>query len=234
MGDLSITAETILLRLALAALLGTIIGFEREVHGRPAGLRTNIVVVVASCLLMIISLELTSLFQSLDSQSAVRVDPGRIASYAVAGMGFIGAGAIMQGRGSVRGLTSAAGLWAGNAIGLAVGAGFFLAAVIATAFVLLALFPLRNVYRAISKDTDIMVILEFETCTDKIWELREIFREHRVKILNISFECELEIHHSKYAVEIRLKSNRSWSELQAGLRRLEDLTHVRWAEGDEG
>ncbi|MBW2624173.1 MAG: MgtC/SapB family protein [Deltaproteobacteria bacterium] len=232
MGGLPITAETILFRLALAALLGTIIGFEREVHGRPAGLRTNIVVAVASCLLMIISLELTALFENLDSKSTVRVDPGRIASYAVAGMGFIGAGAIMQGRGSIRGLTSAASLWAGNAIGLAVGAGFFLAAVIATGFVLIALFPLRNAYRAISKDTDIMIIMEFETCDDKIWELREIFHEYRVKVLNIAFECELEVHRSKYEVEIRLKSNKPWAELQSGLRRLEDLTRIHWAEGE--
>ncbi len=232
MEQFPLTAETILFRLALAALLGTIIGFEREVHGRPAGLRTNIVVVVAACLLMIISLELSALFESLDSESTVRVDPGRIASYSVAGMGFIGAGAIIQGRGNVRGLTSAASLWAGNAIGLAVGAGFSLAAVIATSLVLVALFPLRNAYRVISKDTEISITLEFDTCEDKIWELREILHEYKVKVLNIAFECELEVRRSNYQLEVRIKSGRSWSELQASLRRLEDLTRIHWAEGE--
>jgi putative Mg2+ transporter-C (MgtC) family protein len=232
MEQFPLAAETILFRLALAALLGTIIGFEREVHGRPAGLRTNIVVVVASCLLMIISLELSTLFESLGAESTVRIDPGRIASYSVAGMGFIGAGAIIQGRGNVRGLTSAASLWAGNAIGLAVGAGFSMAAVIATGLVLVALFPLRNAYRIISKDTEISITLEFDTCNDKIWELREIFREYKVKVLNIAFECELEVRRSNYQLEVRIKSGRSWSELQASLRKLEDLTRIHWAEGE--
>jgi len=100
-----------LARLAIAAGVGAAIGFEREAHGQAAGLRTFILISVASCLMMMLSLHMEELFQHLGDQSVVRLDPARIASYAIASMGFLGAGAIITGKGSVRGLTTAAGLW---------------------------------------------------------------------------------------------------------------------------
>jgi len=90
-------------KLLLAALLGGAVGFERETHGQAAGLRTNLLVSTGSCLLMMLSLHLPEMFQALDATSNLRIDPGRIASYAVAGMGFLGGGAILKGKGSVRG-----------------------------------------------------------------------------------------------------------------------------------
>ncbi len=107
-------------KLVLAALLGGAIGFERETHGQAAGVRTNILVGVGACLMMILSLHMEELFRHLNADSTVRLDPGRIASYAIASMGFLGAGAIIKGKGSVRGLTTAAGLWLVTGIGLSV------------------------------------------------------------------------------------------------------------------
>ena len=92
-------------KLLLAAAVGGAIGFEREAHGQAAGFRTYLIVGVASCLMMLLSLHIEELYRALSvDKSVVRLDPGRIASYAIASMGFLGAGAIIKGKGSVRGL----------------------------------------------------------------------------------------------------------------------------------
>jgi putative Mg2+ transporter-C (MgtC) family protein len=111
------------MRLVVALLVGGAIGLEREFKGKPAGMRTNMLICVGSCLIMILSIEI--------ARSAARVaDPGRIASQAVTGIGFLGAGTIMRSRFHVAGLTTAATIWALAAIGLTIGAGFLLLSVI--------------------------------------------------------------------------------------------------------
>ena len=110
-----------LTKLVIAAVIGGAIGFEREAHGQAAGLRTYILVSVGACLMMMLSMEMEHFYRHLSvDQSVVRLDPARIASYAIASMGFLGAGAIITGKGTVRGLTTAAGLWLVTGIGLGV------------------------------------------------------------------------------------------------------------------
>ena len=110
----------LLLKLLLAVLFGGAIGLEREINGKPAGLRTNILICVGSALLMDLSV-------SIGVQNGVRFgDPARLAAQVVSGIGFLGAGTIMQARGAVIGLTTAATLWVVAAIGLTVGAGNYL------------------------------------------------------------------------------------------------------------
>lgn len=121
-------------RLALAALLGGLIGLERETRRQAAGLRTHMVVSIGSCLVMLVSLYM---WREVDPH---RADPGRIAAQVVAGIGFLGAGAILRYGVSVRGLTTAAALWTAAGIGLAVGAGYWKAGVAATGFTILAIF----------------------------------------------------------------------------------------------
>src|SRR3989454_7582105 len=131
-----------LLRLALAALLGGLIGFEREMREREAGLHTHLLVSLGSALFTIVGAYGFHAF--LDSgASVVRADPTRIAAQIVTGIGFLGAGAIIRQGLSVRGLTTAATLWVVAAVGLAAGAGYYSAAVITTGLVLVALYPLR-------------------------------------------------------------------------------------------
>ena len=109
----------LLVKLVLAVLLGGIIGFEREVAGKPAGLRTNILICIGATLLMDVSIR-------IGLTDAGRIgDPARIAAQVVSGVGFIGAGTIMQSQGTVTGLTSAATIWVVAAIGLTLGAGYY-------------------------------------------------------------------------------------------------------------
>jgi len=128
----------IMLRLGLAGVLGAAIGAEREFRERQAGLRTHLVVSVGSALFTIVSAYGFAEFGD-------KVDPTRIAAQIVTGIGFLGAGAIIRQGLSVRGLTTAATLWLVAAIGMAAGAGYWQAAVIATVGALLTLWPLRIV-----------------------------------------------------------------------------------------
>src|SRR5262252_11255075 len=117
-------------RLCLAGLLGGLVGLEREVHSQPAGLRTHMIVALGSCLIMLVSIQ-------MGAMNPGRGDPARIAAQVVAGVGFLGAGAIMRSGLSVRGLTTAACLWTVAAIGLAVGCGYWLAALVTTGLTLI-------------------------------------------------------------------------------------------------
>jgi putative Mg2+ transporter-C (MgtC) family protein len=131
-----------LLRLSLAAVLGGVIGFERELREREAGLRTHLLVSLGSALFTIVSAYGFNAFL-ISGGNVVRADPTRIAAQIVTGIGFLGAGAIIRQGLSVRGLTTAATLWVVAAVGMACGAGYYSAAALSTALVLLALYPLR-------------------------------------------------------------------------------------------
>lgn len=130
----------IILRLFLAVVLGGLIGFERESHNRPAGFRTHILVCSGSALIMMVSAYgFTGQFGE-----GFMSDPGRIAAGVVTGIGFLGAGTIMQQRGSIQGLTTAASIWVVSGVGLAVGVGFYLGSAVTTAFVLISLLLLKR------------------------------------------------------------------------------------------
>jgi putative Mg2+ transporter-C (MgtC) family protein len=141
----------VLLRLLVAALLGGAIGMERELRERQAGLRTHLVVCVGSALFTLVSAYGFHEFL-VSGGSLVRTDPTRIAAQIVSGIGFLGAGAIIRQGLSVKGLTTAATLWLVAAIGMASGAGYYSAAIFATAGALLTLGPLRIVaYRVVRR-----------------------------------------------------------------------------------
>jgi putative Mg2+ transporter-C (MgtC) family protein len=133
----------VVLRILLGTVLGAVIGFERDLHGRPAGLRTHAIVALASATFMVVSTRFVY-FQHYAPADLVSVDPSRIASSVVSGIGFLGAGAILRTGITIRGLTTAAGLWLVSAIGMAAGGGMYLIAVFVTAIGLAALTLLRR------------------------------------------------------------------------------------------
>lgn len=123
-------------RLALAVVMGGVIGLEREASDKPAGLRTNILICVGSTLMMILSIDVARHY------AVVTADPGRIAQGVITGIGFLGAGTILHSRGGVVGLTTAATTWSVAGIGLALGSGFYLLAAITTLLILAVLWVL--------------------------------------------------------------------------------------------
>lgn len=129
----------LMLRLTLACVLGGVIGFERQARRKSAGLRTNILVCLGSCLIMILSI---AIYQSVEGHT--NADPARLAAQVVSGIGFLGAGAIMKEGLTVTGLTTAACLWVVAGVGLAVGAGYYLAATFTAALVFVTLGTLSH------------------------------------------------------------------------------------------
>lgn len=154
-----------LFKLLLSLLLGSSIGFERRLKGQIAGLRTFALIAMGATLAMLISIYIPQVYFGLKNG-----DPGRIAAQVVSGVGFLGAGAIIQMKGSVRGLTTAAGIWMTACIGLAVGAGMYLIAIAAT---VLILFILVNIER-------------FEQRRNLLWESRVV----RIRIKGIVSDFE--------------------------------------------
>jgi putative Mg2+ transporter-C (MgtC) family protein len=134
-------------RLLIAALLGLAIGFEREIHGHPAGLRTHMLVALGSALFTVLSIHgfIGEPGPGVDPTKIAAVDPTRIAAQIVSGIGFLGAGAILKDGIVIRGLTTAASLWATSAVGMAAGAGEYVIGAVAAAVILVSLWPINAV-----------------------------------------------------------------------------------------
>jgi len=212
-----------LLRLALAALLGGLIGVERELREREAGLRTHLLVSLGSALFTIVGAYGFHAF--LDSgASVVRADPTRIAAQIVTGIGFLGAGAIIRQGISVRGLTTAATLWVAAAIGIAAGAGYYSGAVLATAITIFALWPLRLVgYRVFERlrpeERSVIVELRLGTRTTELLDALESRHAH------VEY-FQLQDEHDRRTVTLTLDTPSE--RLLAELGDLEFVQGVQW------
>ena len=194
-------------RLVLAAVLGGLIGFEREKHGRPAGFRTHVLVAMGSALIMMVSLYLYDLFKVYNtSQYASGVDPSRIASMVIAGIGFVGAGTIIQTKGSVRGLTTAACLWMAAALGLAVGCGYYTPAIIAGIISLGSLVTLKHIGRHIKKDCYHHIDIEMEDRIKGLDDIKDILNEKGANILKVIFNKDNLKNEMTYGISIQLQN----------------------------
>ncbi|EFK94694.1 MgtC/SapB family protein [Finegoldia magna] len=145
-------------RLILAAILGAVIGIEREINNRAAGFRTHIIVSVGACLIMLIGIDGIGKFSSDTAR-----DTARIAGQVISGIGFLGAGTILQKKNAVTGLTTAATLWLSAAIGLAVGIGYYEGAIIATVICLVTLISLNKISDLSNKKTIKSYSMIFDT-----------------------------------------------------------------------
>ncbi|HLR65864.1 MgtC/SapB family protein [Virgibacillus alimentarius] len=141
----------IIMRILVALLLSGLIGFERELKNHSAGFRTHILVGIGSCLMMLLSLYGFEAVLDQYKDVVLRFDPSRIPSYVISGIGFLGAGTIIVYGGTIRGLTTAASIWAVAGLGLVVGAGMYATAVFTTAVILLSLIFLNNFEKIFTK-----------------------------------------------------------------------------------
>jgi len=140
--NLSVQDQHMIARLVLATFFGGLIGLEREIHGKVAGLRTHALVSIGAALIMLVSIDIYEAYRGV-----VSVDPSRIAAQVVSGIGFLGAGAIIRFPSGITGLTTAASLWVVAAIGLACGAGFIKPALTTTLLVLMVLVVFAQIGR---------------------------------------------------------------------------------------
>lgn len=168
----------ITLELMLAAVLAGVIGYEREKRGHAAGLRTHILVSLGSCLVMIVSISAPGL-----NISATR-DPARLAAQVVSGIGFLGAGTIIQNGTDVKGLTTAATLWLCGGIGLATGSGYFTGAIITSLISMLALTVLTKLERRVYQHSP-KLILKIKTDEHVLKDIIEIANISKVEIKEI-------------------------------------------------
>ncbi len=186
-----ISLQEIAIRLAIAAVLGAIIGSERQRHEWAAGLRTHMVVCVGSALIMLVSM---FGFHDVVNHPGIVLDPSRVAAQVISGIGFLGAGTILfLRREVVRGLTTAAGLWTVAAVGLAAGGGLYFAACITTAIVfiiLAALKPLETKFFNKNKFSGVTMILERKQVS--LESIEEVFKTHKIKYTEINLQPSLE------------------------------------------
>ncbi|MGW6194183.1 MgtC/SapB family protein [Bacillus cereus] len=133
-----------IIRISVAGLLGAMIGIEREIRSKEAGLKTHFLVAVGSALIMVVS---KYAFSDIVFEDHMSLDPSRIAAQVVSGVGFLGAGTIIIQKQAVKGLTTAAGLWATAGIGLAIGAGMYVVGVGATILVLIGLEIVSRIFK---------------------------------------------------------------------------------------
>jgi putative Mg2+ transporter-C (MgtC) family protein len=221
-------------KLLLAALVGGAIGFERESSGQAAGFRTNLTVAAGSCLMMLLSLHMEELFHNFDvSQSVVRLDPGRIASYAIAGMGFLGAGAIIKGKGSVRGLTTAAGLWVVTGIGLSIGAGYIVPTLFTSFIIVISLYcagPIRRITRR--RIYSILTVI-FRDVGDPLDQIRQIFSQYpSFSIQYVNYTIEIVSQTVMYRFRLASREEKDRAQVVKRLSELKGLEEIRWEESD--
>ncbi|OUM97321.1 MAG: magnesium transporter MgtC [Thermobacillus sp. ZCTH02-B1] len=184
----NISETQILVRLLTAAVLGSLVGLERERSRHAAGLRTHIMVCLGSCLMMLLSIYGFSAFVY---EMNVRVDPARLAAAVITGVGFLGAGTILQTGRGVTGLTTAASIWVTAAIGLGVGAGFYFAAAVSTLLVLFVLWALNILEKKLfRRKSEHLIVLHVEDRPGLMQKIREAVEGRGGELRRMRFRGE--------------------------------------------
>lgn len=220
-------------KIMVAVVLGGAIGWEREAHGQAAGFRTNILVALGACLMMQLSVEMEVMYRHLTQASVVRLDPSRIASYAIASMGFLGAGAIIKGRGTVRGLTTAASLWMVTGIGLCCGAGFYGPAVMVTVVSLMLLSGLgHKLTRTIHHDLFSVLTVQCHCPVTTLKHLRNVLEMHGVQIHTVNLRKNVAEGLTTYRLRLLSKDDIPRAQIMGDLLQLEGIESLAWEEAD--
>jgi putative Mg2+ transporter-C (MgtC) family protein len=224
----SLSWPEILGRVALAAALGAVLGLERELREREAGLRTHLLVSVGSALFTIVSAYGFREFLT-SGANVVRADPTRIAAQIVTGIGFLGAGAIIRQGVAVRGLTTAATLWVVAAIGMASGAGYYSAAVITTGVALLALWPLRSLaYRGVRRfrgDTGLLLV-QLPAGQSPASVIDAVEAESQVETIEVRHEGDRRV----LEMTLHLTPGEPSQRIVSKLADVDNVLEVRWAD----
>jgi putative Mg2+ transporter-C (MgtC) family protein len=226
MAELTIPFWEVVLRLALASLLCGAIGFEREVRDQPAGFRTHILLGLGAALFTLVSAYGFEPFtRAALGSGGLQFDPTRIAAQIVAGVGFLGAGAIIRQGRDVRGLTTAASLWAVSAIGMAAGAGYLFGAAAATVLAVATLNALRRFRSSVITPLRLDsagLELDLRTTAQGPTDAFRVLERHDITVR--STDAEIDKERSRYKLQIRIHPS---TDIHAALVDLSGLTEVR-------
>lgn len=218
-----INLHTALVRLLISFLLGAIIGVERQARRREAGLRTFALICLGSTLAMLLSIWIPQIYPDF-----LNGDPGRIAAQVLTGIGFLGAGAIMQSHGSVYGLTTAACIWVVAVIGLAVGAGMYLPAAIVTLLTVSILVSLEKLEKKMMlSGVNKMLTIVCTTADPDLKKIRETILSHKVYIISSSYEYNYEESTCTLLYKVNVDVKSSYSELFSGIRELGNVSQIK-------
>ncbi len=212
-------------RLLLACILGGIIGYERESSQRPAGFRTHTLVCIGATLVMI-----TSEYMFKKYSPVTSIDPSRLGAQIISGIGFLGAGTILREGFSVKGLTTAASIWAVSCVGIAVGIGFYEGAVVASAFILITLFLLKKIEGRFNRRRKYRLYhISFTDMPSQIADISSVFEKHKAVVRRMEFtrssdEKELQVKVMAYVPDekVRLMITDSLYNLQGVKKITED------------
>ncbi len=230
MGGLSFAEADAVFRLLLAILLVGAIGLERESRGRPAGLRTHILVCLGATIIMIASTRMGELSQGLSPTSRIQVDPGRIAAGIVTGIGFLGAGAIIRIGDLVRGLTTAGCIWFVAALGIAIGQGQYALATVATAFALAVLLALTRVERRIQPIVyrSIIVITALAQAESIEKSCRALLEDRNIRVQDIASKLSVEEGRAEVTFKISVRHHLQSGEVLRAVAALQGIAEARW------
>ncbi|HEV2005686.1 MAG TPA: MgtC/SapB family protein [Candidatus Limnocylindrales bacterium] len=205
------------LRLVLAAALGALIGGEREIHGHPAGIRTHMLVALGSGLFTVLSIH------GFGQGPGVPIDPTRIAAQIVSGIGFLGAGAILKDGIVIRGLTTAASLWATAAVGMAAGAGEYIVGAVGAGVVLVSLWPINVLAQRLhgSDAPEVQLRLHLDR-VDLVGRVSSILLEKKLEIGSISTQ---RLSKNSYQADLMVRARRS-SALTSALEALSGVEGI--------
>ena len=217
----------ITVRLVGSLCIGGLIGLERSYHGRPAGFRTHSLVCLSTALLMLVTVYETHWFPTL-SQGRISLDPTRMAQGIMTGIGFLGAGTIMRDGLSVRGLTTAASIWITAAIGILIGIGFYLPAVIATILTLGTLSVFRWIESRIPTENYAQFAVRFaRSQTMPEADIRGLLREMGYTVANLNYRLDVASDSFEYQMTIRTNDAANAAKLTQALNRIDSIKEYR-------
>lgn len=223
--SVEVTTASSTFKLFLSMILGCCVGVERKRKGQIAGIRTFALISMGATLAMILSIYVPQEYLGLKNG-----DPGRIAAQVITGIGFLGAGAIIQGKGSVRGLTTAAGIWMVATIGMAIGVGMYLIAIIATALIIVILLFLERFEHRIHIGGENRIIrMRIDGVVTSIQPYRECIARYRGQLVNVFAEYDFKAPVTRLDLVTILPENTDYIELFADLRQINSTTAISLA-----
>lgn len=214
-----------LLRIAIAAICGTAIGYERKNRMKEAGIRTHFIVAVGAALIMIVS---KYGFQDQMGWQNINLDPSRIAAQVVTGVGFLGAGIIFMHRESIKGLTTAAGIWVTAGIGLAIGSGLYFVGAVATIVIIFGQVLLHSKIKFLSSPKTELLLLQIANLPGAVQEIHKLLTHEEITLINFKAKTDDEFP-DRISLEIIMRTD-EWFDMCKLICTLQDNPLVKSAE----